>query len=141
MNAKIKQTKTGWRSHKYLIQFVEYMIGGGVWFWSGYLVFIITYTGLGWNWFWAKMAADVVGWSLNFMLQRYWAFADPRLASAEGRVRTRYLLLTAVNFVIDYAIVGSLNSVGVTPYIGLFVAAAFFTGWNYLWYRLWVFKV
>ena len=138
--SRIKQTKTGWRRHKLLIQFAEYMISGGVWFWSGYIVFAVTYSLLGWNWFWAKMAADVVGWSLNFMLQRYWAFADPRLAGEEGRVRLRYISLTAVNFVIDYAIVGGLNALGVTPYIGLFAAAAFFTGWNYVWYRFWVFK-
>lgn len=116
------------------------MVGGGVWFWSGYAVFALCYSVFTLNWFWAKLAADVVGWSLNFMLQRYWAFADPRLAGIESKVRSRYLLLTAANLIIDYLIVGSLNGAGVTPYIGLFVAATFFTGWNYLWYRLWVFK-
>lgn len=138
--SKIKLAKTGWRGQKYLIQFAEYMIGGGVWFWSGYLVFALAYSVFHWNWFWSKMAADVLGWSLNYFLQRYWAFANPRLANSEGKVRTRYLLLTAVNFAIDYAIVGSLQVVGVTPYIGLFAAATFFTGWNYLWYRFWVFN-
>lgn len=139
--AKIKPAKNGWRSHKLLIQFAEYMIGGGVWFWSGYAVFALTYSVLEWNWFWSKMAADIVGWSLNFVLQRYWAFNDPRLAGHDSRVRARYLLITAANFIIDYLIVGGLNAIGVTPYIGLFAAAAFFTGWNYVWYRFWVFAV
>jgi hypothetical protein len=40
---------------------------------------------------------------------------------------------------IDYGIVGGLERIGITPYIGLFVAAGFFTAWNYLWYRFWVF--
>jgi putative flippase GtrA len=136
----IKQTKTGWRRHKLLIQFAEYMVGGGVWFWSGYAVFAICYSGLHWQWWPAKILADAIGWTLNFVLQRYWVFADPRLVGQDKQVRIRYFALTAVNFLIDYAIVGGLKHVGITPYIGLFVAAGFFTGWNYLWYRFWVFK-
>ena len=123
-----------------IVQFLEYMVGGGVWFWSGYAMFAVTYSVIGWNWIWSKLAADITGFSLNFILQRYWAFSDPRLKGVEWRVRVRYIFITAVSFVIDYMIVGGLNAIGITPYIGLFAAAAFFTGWNYLWYRFWVFK-
>ena len=125
---------------KLIIQFLEYMVGGGVYFWSGYLVFAICYSGFGWDWLWAKMIADAVGWSLNFGIQRYWAFNDPRLAKHNVRVTGRYAAITALNFLIDYLIIWGLKSVGVTPYVGFFISAGFFTIWNYLWYKFWVFS-
>ena len=121
-------------------QFAKYMVGGGVYFWSGYAVFVLLYGGLHWSWFPAKVVCDIVGWTLGFFVQRYWAFHHPSLAGKTIRVTGRYILVNAVNFIIDYLIVWGLNSVGVTPYIGLFVAATIFTIWNYLWYRFWVFK-
>src|SRR3989304_8986354 len=125
---------------KLIIQFLEYMVGGGFYFWSGYAIFAICYSGLGWDWFPAKILADIIGFSLNFIIQRYWAFNDPRLKHHGVRISGRYILVTAINFIVDYAIVGGLNTLGITPYIGLFAAAAFFTAWNYLWYRFWVFN-
>ena len=141
MPKQVREVLPGFiNKHRLIVQFIEYLVGGGVWFWSGYITFAICYSLLHWNWFPAKMLADAVGWGLNFVLQRYWAFADPRLQNVEGAVRLRYVLISAVNFVIDYLIVGLLKAAGVTPYVGLFVAATFFTPWNYLWYRFWVFK-
>jgi hypothetical protein len=32
-----------------------------------------------------------------------------------------------------------LKSIGISPYVGFFISAGFFTAWNYLWYRFWVF--
>ncbi|MBI5906585.1 GtrA family protein [Candidatus Saccharibacteria bacterium] len=125
---------------KLIIQFLEYMVGGGVYFWSGYAVFAICYTGLSWDWLWAKMLADVIGWTLNFLIQRYWAFNNPRLKHKTIKISGRYVALTVVNLLIDYGIIASLKAVGITPYIGFFVSASFFTVWNYFWYRFWVFK-
>src|SRR6266576_5424389 len=117
------------------VQFLEYMVGGGVWFWSGYLVFAICYSGFGWSWLWSKMLADLIGWTLNFLIQRYWAFNDPRLAHKAFKISRRYIIITGVNFAIDYLLIWGLKSVGVTPYIGFFISAVLFTGWNYLWYK------
>lgn len=126
--------------NKLLVQFAEYMIGGGVYFWSGLGVFAFCYSVLHWHWLPSKALADIIGWTLNYMIQRYWAFFDKRLAGHEARVRFRYILINAIDFVFDYAIVAGLKMVGVTPYISFFVSAAFTTVWDYLWYRFWVFK-
>lgn len=127
------------RKHrKRLVQFAEYMVGGGVYFWSGYATFAICYSLFHWDWLIAKMLADVVGWTLNFLIQRYWAFYNPKLARKPA-VAWRYIGLTLVNLAIDYTIVALLKALGVTPYVGMFVSALFFTAWNYLWYRFWVF--
>ena len=120
-------------------QFIKYMSGGGLYFWSGYAIFAGCYSGLHWGWLPSKMLADAVGWTLNYLVQRYWAFDNSGLKAHEGRNRGRYITLSLVDTVLDYAIVGGLVYLGVTPYIGMFVAAGFFTFWNYFWYRFWVF--
>ena len=122
-----------------VIQFMKYMVGGASYFWSGLAVFAFFYSAIGWDWLPAKMVGDAVGWSANYLIQRYWAFEAPGLRRREGVVMSRYVSLTMVNLLLDYLIIASLKAVGVSPYIGFFISAAFFTIWNYLWYRAWVF--
>lgn len=88
---------------------------------------------------WAKLSANIVGWTVNYMLQRYWVFRNPQLAKHQVEVTGRYMVITLVNFVLDFLIVYGLQLLGITPYIGQFISAAFFTVWNYLWYKMWVF--
>lgn len=121
------------------IQFVKYFIGGSTYFWSGYLVFALAYSGFHWTWWPAKMLADFVGWTLNYVAQRYWAFTSKSLMHHEFSTAKKYTILTVCNFGLDYLLVGGLKHVGVTPYIGLCISAGFFTVWNYAWYRFWVF--
>jgi putative flippase GtrA len=127
------------RTKRLVIQFVEYMISGGAYFWSGYLVFFVCDKGFGLSLWWAKLAANLVGWTVNFMLQRYWVFRNPALKGHLAETTGRYLFITGVDFILDYFIVAGLKSVGISPYIGQFISAGFFTVWNYLWYRFWVF--
>jgi putative flippase GtrA len=131
-----KQTKA---LKQHFIQLVEYMISGGVYFWAGYLAFFFFDKGLHWDLWWAKITASVVGWAVNYALQRFWVFSNPRLHKHRVEVTTRYAIITLVDFLLDYLIVWGLKQIGITPYIGQFVSAGFFTVWNYLWYRFWVF--
>lgn len=114
------------------------MVGGSVYFWVGYGVFAVCYSGLGWSWLWAKIAADAIGWSLNYLVQRFWAFAD-HVSLSEMQHASRYVFIEAIGFILDYLIIGGLNYIGVSPYIGFFLSAGFFTIWSYLWYKYWVF--
>jgi putative flippase GtrA len=120
-------------------RFTEYMISGGAYFWSGYLMFFVLDQGLGFSLWWAKLLANITGWLVNYALQRYWVFRSPELAKHQTEVTGRYIVITLVDFVLDYGIVATLKSVGITPYIGQFVSSGFFTVWNYLWYKFWVF--
>jgi len=124
-----------------IIQFLEYMVGGASYFWSGYLVFALCYSGFGWDWLPAKLVADVVGWAINYAIQRFWAFDNPRLRRREGTTLGKYSLVVAINLALDYLIIWGLKSIGISPYVGFFISAGFFTVWNYLWYRFWVFYV
>jgi len=123
-----------------VVRIIQYMISGGAYFWSGYIVFFIADQWLGLNLWWAKLAANLTGWTVNFLLQRYWVFNSSTLKGKQTQVTSRYVAITALNFILDYLIVRGLKSIGLTPYLGQFVSAGFFTIWNYLWYKLWVFK-
>jgi putative flippase GtrA len=122
-------------------QFMKYMAGGSLYFWVGYGVFAICYSGLKWGWLPAKVMADAIGWTLNYIAQRYWAFNSDHLRLSEMQHVGRYLFIESIGFALDYLIIWGLKSVGVTPYIGFFISAGFFTVWSFLWYKYWVFPV
>jgi putative flippase GtrA len=127
------------KQQKEVTRIVEYMVSGGAYFWSGYLVFFLLDKVFHATFFWAKSVSTLVGWVVNYILQRYWAFDNPRLKAHQTEVTGRYAVITLTDFVLDFLIVWGLKEVGVTPYIGQFISAGFFTVWNYLWYRYWVF--
>ncbi|HLC91811.1 MAG TPA: GtrA family protein [Candidatus Saccharimonadales bacterium] len=139
-NTKLVTKQPGWHRHRRLVQFAEYMVGGGVYFWGGLAVFALCYNLLGWRWYVSKALADIIGWTANFAIQRYWAFYDSRLKGQDRRVIARYMLVNGVDLFIDYGIVASFVHYGITPYAGFMVSALFTTVWDYLWYRFWVFK-
>ena len=117
----------------------EYLVSGGAYFWSGYLTFFVVDKLLHGSFFWAKSLSTIFGWTINYLLQRFWVFKNPALKKHETEVTGRYIFITLVDFVMDYLIVYGLKLIGVTPYIGQFVSSGFFTFWNYLWYKYWVF--
>jgi putative flippase GtrA len=119
-------------------RFTKYMAGGSLYFWVGYGVFALCYSVFGWNWLPAKIAADVIGWTLNYLVQRLWAFSD-RKSMSEMKHASRYVIIESIGFVLDYLIIGGLNAIGVTPYLGFFISAGFFTVWSWFWYKYWVF--
>jgi len=131
-----KRTK---QQRKILIQMAEYLISGGAYFWVGYLILNYLYYSLDWSLWWATIISNIIGWSVNFVLQRYWAFNNKALKGHQTAVTTRYIIITLVDFVLNYFILYALRSIGITPAIGQFISSGFFTVWNYLWYRFWVF--
>jgi putative flippase GtrA len=129
------------KSHKLLIQFAEYMVSGGAWFWVGYVSFAILDKVFHLPFWPTKLSSYVIGASFNFALQHYWVFRQGKSNNKQlGDSAKRYYVLMVGNFFLDQAIVGGLRAVGITPYIGQFVASGFFTAWNWLWYSNWVFK-
>ena len=128
------------KNRKLVIQFVEYMVSGGVYFWVGYAILNYLYYVLDWSLWWATILSNVVGWSANYILQRFWVFNNKSLKGHQTQVTSRYIIITLVDFVMNYFILYGLRQIGISPYIGQFISSGFFTVWNYLWYRFWVFK-
>jgi putative flippase GtrA len=135
---KKKPAKAG-KTKKLIIQFAEYMVTGGVWFWSGYVIIVTLDDHIGL--FWANLIGNGVGITLNFLLSRYWVFKTKK-KSGNSEKAWRYIVYTALNaFLLNYLILYGLQSgFGIDPVIGQFVASGFFTIWNFVWYKLWVFK-
>ncbi len=128
--------KSKWSEY---IRIAEYLFSGGAYFWTGYLVFLGIDKGLHGSFFWAKSLSTLTGWLVNYGLQRYLVFKNNKLKEHQTEVNIRYAVITLIDFVLDYFIVFWLKGIGITPYIGQFASAGFFTIWNYLWYRFWVF--
>lgn len=126
--------------HPRVIQFGEYLVGGSLYFWIGLGVFALCHNVFHWNWIVSKALSDVLGWTLNYLIQRYWAFYDKRLKGQDRRVVIRYTFINAVDLIFDYAIVFGFVHFQINIYIGFVVSAFFTTVWDYLWYRYWVFK-
>lgn len=125
---------------KELIRFSEYMVGGGAQFWSGYAAFALFDAVLSVSFWPAKSLAYFLGVTVNYVLQRFWVFGQKRITKKQIETTAgRFYALMLVNFALDLAIVGGLRELGLTPYIGQFVSAGFFTVWNYLLFKLWVF--
>lgn len=126
------------KSYKKLwIQFLEYVVAGGAWFWSGYfiIVFMTPIIGL----WWANIIGNTVGLTINFILERNWVFTGSKKRNLTN-LSSKYLIFTVINFLLNYLILRSLQNLGIKVAIGQFIAAAFFTLWNYLWYRFYIFK-
>jgi putative flippase GtrA len=121
------------------VRILEYMVTGGAWFWSGYIAFAVCYSVIDIGLLWSSIVANAIGLTINFLLERYWVFAGRGKKRDLTQVTIRYAIITAINFYINYLILDALKDVGITPYIGQFFSAGFFTVWNYLWYRFWVF--
>ena len=136
--------KTKRHQKREVTRIIEYMVSGGAYFWSGYGVFFVIDKVFHGSFFWAKSVSTLVGWSVNYLLQRYWTFNNPQLKKHQTQVTGRYAVITLTDFVLDFLIVWGLTHVvifgfQINPYIGQFISAGFFTVWNYLWYRFWVF--
>src|SRR5579859_2388311 len=127
------------KRRKLIVQFVEYMVSGGAYFWVGYVILNYLYYSLHWSLWWSTIVSNTIGWAVNFLLQRYWVFKNPHLKKHLGRVTGRYIFITLIDFGLNYLILYQLRLVGITPALGQFVSAGFFTVWNYVWYKYWVF--
>lgn len=128
------------QNRKSFLQFFYFNLGGAVFFVSGYAIFVLLYGLLGWHWLIAKAIADLIGWSLNYFIQHHVAFNESARQQGHKKVLKKFVPLSLINIPIDFAIVGGLKWLGLTPLLGLWISSLFFTVWKWLWYKHWVFK-
>ena len=115
---------------------IEYLVSGGAWFWSGYIIIALLDDVI--PLFWANFIGNAVGLTINYLLNRYWVFGSKKEKSKASALR--YAVYTVVNaFGLNYLILLVLRNNGIEPEIGQFIASAFFTVWNYYWYKHYVF--
>jgi putative flippase GtrA len=125
------------KSKSEITRIVEYLVSGGAWFWSGYIIIIVLDDVI--PLFWANFIGNAVGITINYLLNRYWVFDSKD--KKRPKTALRYVVYTILNaFVLNYLILQLLRNKGIEPEIGQFIASAFFTVWNYLWYKFYVFE-
>jgi hypothetical protein len=130
---RMKISKSG------LMQFLYFNLGGVVFFVTGYLLFTLLYGLLHWYWLLAKGVADLAGWALNYLVQHYLAFPGVAREQGHKQLLKKFIPFSLLNVLIDYAIVGGLRLVGISPFLGLWISSLFFTVWKWLGYKHWVF--
>lgn len=125
-------------TRKLLLHIVEYMVGGGLWFWAGYIIIVLLDDKIGLEW--ANVVGQTVGITLNFIVQKFWAFRTSNQEKIEFTA-IRYVIYTVLNaYLLNYLILKFFEiQWGIGPEISQFIASAFFTFWNYWWYKVWVF--
>ena len=89
-------------------RFLKYWAGGGLYFWLGYGIFALCYSGFHWGWLPSKVMADAIGWTSNYLVQRFWAFSD-RVSFSEMKHAGRYIFIESIGFVMDYLIIWGLH--------------------------------
>lgn len=122
-------------SKKNFMQFVKYNVGGFLYFWAAWLIITFGTDTLG-LW-WANIIGNSVGIFLNYLVQRFWTFSDSQKNIFGSG--WKFAVLTGVNFVLSYGILQALTRAGLELWFAQFVSAALFTGWNWAWYKWWVF--
>lgn len=140
-NKKMKKLQT--KTKKEFRRIAEYMVSGGAQFWSGYAAFAVLDLVFKIPFWPNRVLSYAFGVIVNFYLQRFWVFGKQKLSKKQLHTSAeKYYTLMFINFLLDLAIVGGLYELaGVSPYIGQFVSAGFFTVYNYLLFKFWVFRV
>lgn len=123
-----------------IAQFMRYNVGGIAFFAVGYGVFVLLYGVFSWKWWAAKIVADLLGWITNYLVQRFWAFRHESRDHKEHKLLVRFSTVSLMNVPLDYALVGLLKFIGVTPFIGLWLSSLFFTFWKFVLYKHYVFR-
>lgn len=111
-----------------------YIAGGGAYFWSAWLIITFgeKYVGL----WWANIIGNSIGIVLNYLFQRFLAFPGRNILNSGWR----FAIITIVNLFLSYCILRWLTNTGIELWFAQFISAGIFTAWNYVWYKLWVFK-
>lgn len=121
---------------KNVVQFLQYNAGGLLYFWSAWT--IITYFSDELSLVGAYILGNGIGLGLNYVVQKFVAFRKSE-ASAKKSGR-KFAVLTVLNLAIGYVLLKVLVEFGVSVGIAQFGNALFFTIWNWILYKNWVFK-
>lgn len=118
----------------------QYLITGLVVFYSDYLIFWIGYRKLALGLVVAQAFAYIVGVVVNFVMERYWVFERISKGESAQKETPRYVVVLITNYLITVALLEILESFGISAMWGKYFVAFFFTFYNYVIFRFWVFK-
>lgn len=123
---------------KSLIQFSKYLITGFLSFALQYLIFVLLYKIVGLWYVFASLAAYIVVFSFNFLMNAYWSF---RIKGNLIRHLKLYSILFAVNLVLTYVLLRVLSEfLGIIPMFSTLVVMGAVVLWNFVIYKKVIYK-
>lgn len=123
------------------IQFIKLQLAGNVLFWGTYIGFFVFREVLHWPELTSLATASVIAHILFFIVDSEWVFDEKGERRKTPGELTRFIIFMGLNYFINIGIISSLSYyLHVTPYIGQFVAALFFTFWTFIGLKYWVFR-
>jgi len=126
---------------KNLIQFIKLQLAGNVLFWGTYIGFFVLYELVKMPEVAALATASIIAHAAFFIVDKKWVFHEGEGRRKTGVELTRFIIFMGVNYFINLGIITGLSHFfGISPYIGQFIAAAFFTLWTFVGLKYWVFR-
>jgi len=126
---------------KLAIEFIKLQLAGNILFWGTYAGYFVLHTLFGWAEVSALASASLFAHLLFFIANKEWVFDDKTGKRKTSSELVRFVLFMGMNYFINLGIIAGLREYfNVDPYIGQFIAALFFTVWNFVGLRFWVFQ-
>lgn len=126
---------------KYLVDFIKLQLTGNILFWGTYIGFFLLHELAHWHETLALAIASICAHALFFIVNKEWVFDDKTGKRKTSSEVIRFVLFMGLNYFINIGIITGLSHFfNITPYIGQFIAAVFFTAWNFIGLRFWVFQ-
>lgn len=126
---------------RYAIDFVKLQLTGNILFWGTYGGYFVLHEMMGVSETPALATASIFAHVLFFVVNKEWVFDDKTGKRKTSQEITRFVLFMGLNYFINLGIITGLSHFfGITPYIGQFIAGFFFTAWNFIGLRFWVFQ-
>lgn len=124
-----------------LVQFIKLQLAGNILFWGTYIGFYVFHEQIQWSEVASLTTASLIAHALFFIANKEWVFdeeGENRKSTAE---LVRFIIFMGINFFINIGIISGLSAFfDITPYIGQFISALFFTFWTYIGLKYWVFR-
>ncbi len=126
---------------KYVIEFLKLQLTGNILFWGTYGGYFALHELMGIGETPALATASIFAHVLFFVVNKEWVFDDKTGKRKTSQEVTRFVMFMGLNYFINLGIITGLSHYfGISPYIGQFIAGLFFTAWNYIGLRFWVFQ-
>lgn len=123
------------------IEFVKLQLAGNILFWGTYIGYFLLFEVAEWGYLEALVTASLVAHFLFFIANKEWVFEDETGKRKTSVEAVRFVLFMGLNFFINLGIITGLKEYfDITPYIGQFISAFFFTIWSFVGLKYWVFR-
>jgi len=123
------------------IEFVKLQLAGNILFWGTYIGYFLLFELAEWGYMEALVMASLVSHFLFFIANKEWVFEDETGKRKTSVEAIRFALFMGLNFFINIAIITGLQQYfDISPYIGQFISAFFFTIWSFVGLKYWVFR-